>query len=1410
MKKSKKILALFLSVLTLAGAMFAFPMTASAADIEVSMHDTGWDEAKAANLWNGGTISGNNNFFIIYVTTSKVLYCIEPGAPLSSGDDLNINNYVNVLHTPSISQDTVVAKLLGRLFQYIDYGDTGSPLSTDDGKALYFAARILVWEVTQGERDEDFKHVNPPSGYDKVREAVDNSTMSTAHKNLIIGYYNDLVSSVQNHHKIPTFSRMSQANAQTFELTDNGSGLSATLTDNNDVLANYDFDVSGSNITFSKSGSKLTVTAKNGFDGEVTVTLTSKNIKRRGVLCYGDGKGKDQDTVSVGSPIDDPVKAYFKVKAAVGNMSIVKTTKNNDGKVAGFQFEVKKGSTNIGTYTSGSDGKISIPNLIAGTYTVKEVNLSDEFVQPTPNPVTVEVLAGKTAMVNFDNVKKMGIITVRKSNANPIMGDYALTGAEFTIKNAGGTVVDTIVTKADGKGESKALPLGTYTVYESKAPYGFVRDKNVFTRTLSGSLGTTAIVYSPEIGVPERPQTGQVKITKLDTETAATAQGDATLAGAVFDLLDANGKQVERLYCGNSTSITSKEVPLGNYTVREVVPPVGYTLSQKDYPVKIEYSNDLVEVNLISTDVSNMVIKGKIQLVKHSDDPDPNVDPDNPQVQEPLKGIIFEVHLKSAGSYDKAKATERDRITTDENGYCRTKDLPYGRYVVTEVKGAVEHKITKPFEVFISENGRTYYYIVENPTYFGKVKIIKVDSETGKTIPQENTEFKVRNADTGEWVKQEILYPTPIIIDSYLTNADGWLVMPKELHYGNYELVEVRSPYGYLLSDKPISFKVTSENPQEFLEVKMPNQPVKGKVTVKKTGEVLTGAIENLSKDGKFYTPEYSVRGITGAAFNIVAADDIVTPDGTVRAKKGEVVDTITTGADGSAVSKELYLGNYYALENAVPYGYLLDETPLPFSLVYKDQYTALVSAETGLYNERAKGEISLIKTAEEVKLDENGNITYVQTPAKDIVFGLYARNDVKNVDGEVIITAGSMMDILITNADGKAVSTRDIPFGAYYIRELTTHNNLVSSDKEYDAVFEYKDAKTPKISVVVNDGKAIENMLIKGKIKVVKTNDAKEPLSGVMFTVKGADTGVTVNLVTGEDGTAETGLLPYDRYTITETKTQESYVLDDHQHIILLSRDGETYEFGLVNTKIKGQIKVIKTDGKTRFPLEGVVFELKDAGGTVIATLTTDKDGIALTDELVYGKYTLTEKTTGKAYLLDSAPHEIFIKDHQKVVELQLRNHKKTGMIKVFKTDGKTKTPLDGVVFGVFDSDGKVVCTIKTNKDGIAKTGWLEYGDYTVKEKTAKAGYVLDDTVHEIQIREHEKVYELALKNNRIPETTGKSGVPKTGDTSNMILWLAIMGAAAAALIGLGIAKKRRTSLTDMELGEAEISEGE
>jgi len=524
MKTSKRITAMLLCVLLVAGLLGGIQISAGAAGVTVRMWDTYWDEASAVNLWGGGTIKGKGNFLILYTAQDTMLYCIEPGMSLTSGDALDLNDYVNTLRTPSIHEDFTVTRLLGRLFQYIDYDKTGLPFYTDEGRAQYIAARVLVWELTQGERDAEFNHVTPPAGYDPVLQSVYNSNMQEYQKSAIYRYYDYFVDAVKNHHKIPTFAGMSAPYAPSYELTSNGGTLSVTLTDNNRVLDDFDFASDNGDLSFSKNWNELTVTARNAFDGEILVS-TSKGGTQRGVICYGDGAGSKQDVVAVGTPLADPMRAYFKLSVSVGNLTIIKTTQNNDGNVGGFQFRVtKQDGAEIGTYTTDSSGRVDIQNLAPGVYTVEEINLPTEFVTPEPNPKTITVISGQTVIADFNNVRKSGVITIRKTNADPAMGWYSLAGAVFEVRTSDGTLVDTVTTNADGTAQTRALPLGSYYITEKTAPRGFVLNSATYTVTLSGNLGAGEIVYAPDVIVYEQPQVGTITITKSDK-----AAGDASI-----------------------------------------------------------------------------------------------------------------------------------------------------------------------------------------------------------------------------------------------------------------------------------------------------------------------------------------------------------------------------------------------------------------------------------------------------------------------------------------------------------------------------------------------------------------------------------------------------------------------------------------------------------------------------------------------------------------------------------------------------------------------------------------------------------------------------------------------------------------------------------------------------------------
>ena len=1405
-KKHTKVMALALSLLLLLTTFVSIPFVANAAtetiDIELIDYPRGggtstWGHP-ALHFMNGWNISSSNHFSAKAAANKnwQVAYCVQPNVPLNSNDkspEILPETFLDGYNNGALNA-MEIQKLLGRIFQYGYTGRVTTTLTNDEISEMQ-ATQLLVWETIVGERDSAFGHIAPPSNLDAVLQTIRSDHPNRA---LILSHYNRIVASVANHSKIPSFLKTNTASATVNNMTWDGSAYSVTLTDTNGVLGNFTF--SGSGLTFSVSGNQLTIKATTAPSGPVTIQAVKNNGAVRSAVAFWCSnkivvKGTVQGLVMSGQNISDPLEGFVKVEVPYGKMEIIKTSKNNGGRVDGFQFKVTKDGNLVGTYTSGTDGRINVPDLMPGWYKVEEINLSEDFVKPTPNPVDVEIKAGQTATVGFSNVKKMGVISVVKTNGRPLMGDYSLLGAEFTVKDSNGNVVDTIVTKADGTGQSKPLPLSVYTIFESKAPYGFVRDKNVYTRTLTGALGTAEVVYCPVLGIPEMPQVGKITITKLDAETATVAQGDATLSHAVFDLFDPAGKFVERLYCGNNTSVTSSEIPLGKgYVIKEVTPPRGYTLSQKEYTVDIEYAGQDVEVNLKSTKVENTVIKGRISIIKHSDDPDAQVDPENPQVQQPLEGITFYVYLKSAGSFDKAKATERDVLVTDANGFATSKLIPYGTYVVSEdPKGAPEHKVCAPFDAHVIENERTYYFNVENPVYTGKVKIVKTDSETGKIIPQAGVEFKVKNKDTGEWVEQEILYPTPIKITNYFTNAEGWLVMPQELRFGNFELWEQQSPYGYLLSEKPVPFKVTAENPVAFLEVKMPNKPAMGQITIEKKGEILVGADKITGKSYTQWIPKYEVSSLAGATFDIIARRDIVTPDGTVRAKAGTVVDTVTTLADGKAQSKLLYLGDYYAIEKSVPVGMVLNTKEFDFSLIYKDQNTPIVFEQISVFNERQKAEVSMEKSCE---LPENPPEDF--NPYEDIVFGLFAREDIKTADGTVAIPKDELLEYITFDKTGKTILNTDLPLAKYYVLEIMCGQAYVLDETQYDFEFAYAGKDKAVVKLAVNDGVPIENRLQRGSLKLIKTFEGKDvPLADIPFHITGqttVGTTVEIDVVTDENGEINIEGLLVGEYKISELECDLSagYVLTLDEAFIIAP--DEITELTIENKLMRGDLKIIKVfEGKST-PIPGIPFTIigKTIAGTDYEeTHKTDENGEINLTGLLVGEYKIVELSSELSigYLLSEEETAIVASDE--VAEMKINNRLIRGHVRLIKTDSQSGKTLAGAEFELYDPDGNLIGVYISDADGVILVEDLAYGiGYKFIEKKAPNGFKLEKNEITFDITEQGKTIELTATNTPVPD------IPKTGD-DGIPVWVYV-GLILSSAAGLGaLVFKRRRKLS-------------
>uniref|UniRef100_UPI003AF071E5 MSCRAMM family protein n=1 Tax=Ruminococcus sp. TaxID=41978 RepID=UPI003AF071E5 len=629
---------------------------------------------------------------------------------------------------------------------------------------------------------------------------------------------------------------------------------------------------------------------------------------------------------------------------------------------------------------------------------------------------------GKTVLVPYGDASLQDVITGVENDADPIRAyfkvktssgnlklvktseDGNVANIEFTVK--GENFNKTVKTNSKGEFELTDLVPGTYTVTENTE--GKYAKQN--SKTVKVESGKTATVSFANV-----LKKWKLTITKTDAETKTT-QGNATVAGAVYGIYN-NGKLVDKYTTDKNGSFTTSYYVCGdNWTLKEIEPSEGYLLDETEYHIGAEAKNYTVENNSISMGVTEDITKGKIAIIKHTDD-------GSTKIETPEKGAEFQVYLKSSGSYAKAKDTERDLLTCDEYGFAETKDLPYGTYTVHQIKGWDGTEFIKDFDVFINENGKTYKYLINNAGLESYVKIVKVDSETGKQIPYAGAGFQIYNP-KGELVTMKYTYPTVTNIDTFYTNEEGCLITPEPLPYGKgYSIVEVQAPYGYILDSTPVYFDITAENTSEengitIVKTEKKNTPQKGTITVEKTGEIFSN-VTSSGEEVVIYQPEYSVSGLANSVFEIYAEEDITTPDGTVRVKKDTLVDTITTEQNGTATSNELYLGKYRVVETVAPNGTVLNKTVNHIELTYAGQNEKVTNTSTSFVNERQKVEIDLLKVLEKDETFGIGNGDEI----KRISFGLYADEDIKASNGTVIPKDG-LVEIITCDENGKATFT--------------------------------------------------------------------------------------------------------------------------------------------------------------------------------------------------------------------------------------------------------------------------------------------------------------------------------------------------------------------------------------------------
>ena len=1211
-KKFTRITALLLAVSVIFGTMFALHVSAASGDTVTITFDYCYDSAgniikfQQTTVSDGYTVGTPGEELCKIFADGKEAYCIEPGHTLYSGNTLTEDGSTVWKNLGSAKQKAINLALL--------YGKPGSGKSlsgTEDQK--WVATQLIVWEFVSGCR-------NTADGYKCTNTKFIDGICAGGANPGVKSVYNAISKSLANYSTVPSFASAIASKAETYEMKYLDGKYTLTLTDSNNILSDFSFKTTGG-VSASVSGNKLTLTSTSPVNDAVTFNSAKSmpSVGNTTLVPYGDASLQD---VITGVENDaDPIRAYFKVKTSSGNLKLVKTSE--DGNVANIEFTVN-GDGYSKTAKTNSKGEFELTDLVPGNYTVTEVTDSKYETQKSQ---TVKVESGKTAKVTFENVLKKGSLEVVKTSE-----DNFNEGIKFHLygTSLNGASIDLYATtNTDGVATfANVLVSGNkpYTLEEVDTT-----DRYVVPKKQTAPIEWNKVTQRSFENVLKK---WNLTVTKTDAETK-TSQGDATLTGAVYGIYN-NGKLVDKYTTDKNGGFkTSNYVCGDNWTLKEIEPSEGYLLDETEYHIGAEAKKYTLENNSVSIGVTEDILKGKIAIIKHTDD-------GSTKIETPEKGAEFQVYLKSSGSYTKAKESERDNLICDEYGFAETKDLPYGTYTVHQTKGWNGTEFIADFDVFISENNKTYKYLINNASLESYVKIVKVDSETGKQIPYAGAGFQIYNLD-GKLVTMTYTYPEVTTIDTFYTNSEGYLITPESLPYSKgYSVVEVQAPYGYILDSTPVYFDITAENTTEengvtIVKTEKKNTPQKGTITVEKTGEIFSnvtavggGYTDENGNDvtlPTIYQPEYSISGLSGAVFEIYADEDITTPDGTVRAKKDELVATLKTNTKGTATSKQLYLGKYRVVEKTAPNGFVLNRTVNHIALTYAGQNEKVTNTSTSFTNDRQKVVIDLTKILEQDEKFSIGNNAEI----RNVAFGLYADEDLKASNGTVIPKDG-LIEIITCDEKGKAQFTTDIPIGSYYVKEISTDNHYILSDKKYPVVFEYAGQDVATVHISVNDGEPIENKIIYGTIKGLKIDrETGENIAGALFGLfsitetKFTEETAILTSKSNEEGIFTFENVPYGEYIVSELKPAEGYLPNEENYTVTISENKEIIEITVENDKIPELGTTATIDGKKEFTTNGDI--------TI--------DDVVSYKHLTAGKeYTikgvLMDKSTGKQFLVD------------------------------------------------------------------------------------------------------------------------------------------------------------------------------
>ena len=1060
-----------------------------------------------------------------------------------------------------------------------------------------------------------------------------------------------------------------------------------------------------------------------------------------------------------------------------GKIRIVKRDALTKEALAGAVFTVTRLSAAEGggavgeavaTLTTGADGTAETGWLQWGRYRVAETGVPEHYVDGgfvTEIDCTED---GKTYAVEAENEPTKGWIRLVKTdrlNGNPI------EGVAFDIyenDEYGNALVAGMTTGKDGTAVSPPLRKGRYIVRERGATAGYVLEEIALDATVRSDETT-------QLRATNQPVMVKLKLYKRDGDEYGgddpnskrrdelpqpanidepSTRGDGELTGAVFRVLagaEIRDRQGNVLFqkgdtvvdalttAGDDASAATGELWPGLYEIIEVSPPVGYEPSDAHFFVDARSAASQSETAVVTYEglKLNIIRQGVYAIVKFLGDNE--IHDDAGLIETPEEGAEFELYLKKAGSYGNAREFERDYLVTNRYGYAKTTLLPYGLYVLKQVKGKEGHALKSPVEIFIrgdEDVANPPILTINNQAIRYRLKLIKTDAKTGKTVRLANTAFKLLDSD-GNVVTQTVSYPTRREIDTFYTDENGEVTLPETVTRGMYFIEEVQAPQGYLIRTERLGVFVgetgDAHGEAYTLDIEIPNEPVMGRAMVEKKGLRLVRLAEQADAFGNIvHQPVYEEGYLAGAVFELRAAEDIVGKDGTVWFHAGDVADTITTTETGKDASKELPLGRYELVEVSAPEGCLLDSAPHEVELRYENDHTAVVETNVTLGNDYLSAEITLEKEKEDLEIIMEGDHVrqaLVNTPGEGFVFGLFADEELRV--GDVTLTADTLVATGATDAAGRLAFVGNFPHGAYYVKELSAPDGWTLNPAKFAVTLEPQAQSGGVIRVSLPE--PVHNELIYTRVTLTKTDiTGQKTLPGATIEVKDEQGNVMHRETTDANGQIPQIPVTPGTYTFKEVYAPDGYALNEAEMRFTVDADGNvTGDTTIRDDYTRFSLRKVDESGK---PLAGVMFGLKKADGMLMMTAKTDAKGMATFEKVPFGTYTLVETQALPGYLKTDTEIRLtvdgtFVNPKEPIATVTNERQKIRGL----KVDTAGQA-LTGAAFSLINADtGEIVDVAASDEKGEFYLTGFGYGDWIIRETVAPEGFnrVEDVLIH-------------------------------------------------------------------------------